>query len=247
MRLKKGFTLAEILIVLMVIGVIATLTVPSMMKGVQEAQYKASFKKAYNTVTNLAATLSVEGKMPVLNSTAQANETARFFVAMMESMSVREVTAGTGTNVVGLSSRSVAPRASAVKLSYNIDNNQKTFGSGTAATLPAAWVNNSYWITTDDGISYTLLTGKNCKAKTDLTANTTMTALLNDSCLAIVADVNGLNKTPNYIEPQSDITTTAADMQPLTGDQYYIFVARDGVTAGSKLNNAAARIVADMK
>ena len=50
MRLKKGFTLAEILIVLMVIGVIATLTVPTMMKGVTEAQLKTSYKKAYNTI-----------------------------------------------------------------------------------------------------------------------------------------------------------------------------------------------------
>ena len=60
MRFKKGFTLAEILIVLMVIGVIATMTVPSMMKGVQEAQYKTGFKKAYNTITNLYAMLQVK-------------------------------------------------------------------------------------------------------------------------------------------------------------------------------------------
>ena len=45
MRIKKGFTLAEILIVLMVIGVIATMTIPSLMKGVAEAQYKAAYKK----------------------------------------------------------------------------------------------------------------------------------------------------------------------------------------------------------
>ena len=45
MRIKKGFTLAEILIVLMVIGVIATMTVPSLMKGVNEATYKTAYKK----------------------------------------------------------------------------------------------------------------------------------------------------------------------------------------------------------
>ena len=42
-----GFTLAEILIVLMVIGIIATMTIPGLMKGVQEAQYKTAYKKAY--------------------------------------------------------------------------------------------------------------------------------------------------------------------------------------------------------
>ena len=49
MRIKKGFTLAEILIVLMVIGIIATMTIPGLMKGVQEAQYKTAYKKAYLT------------------------------------------------------------------------------------------------------------------------------------------------------------------------------------------------------
>ena len=44
MRIKKGFTLAEILIVLMVIGAIATITVPSIIKGVKEAQIKTAYK-----------------------------------------------------------------------------------------------------------------------------------------------------------------------------------------------------------
>ena len=91
MRLKKGFTLAEILIVLMVIGVIATMTVPSMMKGVQEAQYKTAVKKAYNTLSNMTAKFAVEGKMPVYNATGMTQETSRFFVAMMENLSVANV------------------------------------------------------------------------------------------------------------------------------------------------------------
>ena len=47
MRIKKGFTLAEILIVLMVIGVIATMTIPSVMKGVVDAQIKTGYKRRY--------------------------------------------------------------------------------------------------------------------------------------------------------------------------------------------------------
>ena len=35
---RAAFTLAEILIVLMLIGVIATMTLPNLMRGVQEAQ-----------------------------------------------------------------------------------------------------------------------------------------------------------------------------------------------------------------
>ena len=61
MRLKKGFTLAEILIVLMVIGVVATMTIPSLMRGVQDAQFKTAYKKAFNAVVNIAAMESISG------------------------------------------------------------------------------------------------------------------------------------------------------------------------------------------
>ena len=47
MRFKKGFTLSEILIVLVLIGFIASMTVPGMMKNVQETQIKTGFKKGY--------------------------------------------------------------------------------------------------------------------------------------------------------------------------------------------------------
>ena len=70
MRIKKGFTLAEILIVLMVIGIIATMTIPGLMKGVQEARFKTAYKKAYNTIVNLSAMASVNGELPVKGSTA---------------------------------------------------------------------------------------------------------------------------------------------------------------------------------
>ena len=228
------------------------LTVPSMMKGVQEAQYKTGFKKAYNTISNLTAMLAVEGKMPVLTSgatTIDPKETARFFIAMMENMSVREVAQSK------INSREVASRNSEIKLSYNINNNEKDFGNGATTVVindtyewPAA-TNDLPWITTDDGVAYTLITGTKCSQKNVITTKNTIADLLSESCLAIITDVNGLNKTPNLIEPQSDIAQANqnADMTTLTGDQYYIFVGRDGITTGSKLSQAGARIVSDMK
>ena len=248
MRLKKGFTLAEILFVLMVIGVIATMTVPSMMKGVQEAQYKTAVKKAYNTISNMTAKFGVEGKMPVYDSTNMNTETSRFFVAMMENLSITSVS----SHPIG--DRTVAARNAEVRLKYKVDNNEKEFGTGTVTSLQTSWptafaknTNATQWLTTDDGLSYTLVAGKMCEAKNTVSKETTTAKLLEKSCLAVVVDVNGLNKTPNYIEPQSDIQSTNADMQPLTGDTYAFFVARDGVYTGSKLNQAAARIIADMK
>lgn len=45
---KKGFTLAEILIVLGIIGVIAELTIPTLVASYQKQQFVTSLKKAYS-------------------------------------------------------------------------------------------------------------------------------------------------------------------------------------------------------
>ena len=47
---KNGFTLAEVLITLAIIGVVATLTLPSLMTNTQEQQALTAFKKLMNTL-----------------------------------------------------------------------------------------------------------------------------------------------------------------------------------------------------
>ena len=54
MMKKNGFTLAEVLITLAIIGVVATLTLPALMTNTQEQQSKTAFKKGINTLTEAA-------------------------------------------------------------------------------------------------------------------------------------------------------------------------------------------------
>ena len=49
--MKKGFTLAEVLITLAVIGVVAALTIPVLVQKYQKKQLFTQFMKTYNTVT----------------------------------------------------------------------------------------------------------------------------------------------------------------------------------------------------
>ena len=56
---KNGFTLAEVLITLAIIGVVATLTLPSLMSNTQEQQSITAFKKAMNTLNEVAQMNSV--------------------------------------------------------------------------------------------------------------------------------------------------------------------------------------------
>lgn len=50
--MRNGFTLAEVLITLGVIGVVAALTMPTLIQNHQVASWEAALKKSYSTITN---------------------------------------------------------------------------------------------------------------------------------------------------------------------------------------------------
>lgn len=55
---KSGFTLAEVLITLGIIGVVAAMTIPTLMNSTNGAEFKSGFKKIISTL-NQAVTMSV--------------------------------------------------------------------------------------------------------------------------------------------------------------------------------------------
>ncbi len=64
MNKKSGFTLAEVLITLVIIGVIAAMTVPTLMNNTQSQEYRTGIKKAI-AMLNQAVTMhyALEGKL----------------------------------------------------------------------------------------------------------------------------------------------------------------------------------------
>ena len=58
MTKRFGFTLAEVLITLGIIGVVAAMTMPTLINSTQGAQYKSAFKKALSALSQ-AVTLNV--------------------------------------------------------------------------------------------------------------------------------------------------------------------------------------------
>lgn len=58
MKRKSGFTLAEVLITLGIIGVVAAMTIPSLMNSTGQTEFKSGFKKAVS-VLNQAVTMNV--------------------------------------------------------------------------------------------------------------------------------------------------------------------------------------------
>jgi len=57
---RKGFTLAEILITLTVIGVVAALTIPTLLQNTQDAELKIALKKSYGDLQQAYIALSAE-------------------------------------------------------------------------------------------------------------------------------------------------------------------------------------------
>lgn len=51
-RRNTAFTLAEVLIVIGIIGMIADMTIPTLVQGVSVQQYKVAYKKAYSDISN---------------------------------------------------------------------------------------------------------------------------------------------------------------------------------------------------
>lgn len=244
MRIKKGFTLAEVLIVLMVIGAIATMTIPSLMKGVTETQWKTAYKKAYNAVINLTAMERIAGSLP---STADATGVGLMFQSLQSNLSAKDYTSQTNSAV---NSGTVATTAQLQTGITFTDSNGNTVSAGDAndAVDFTAGGETSPWINTDDGLSYMVTKGTTCGTKSGIDSAADLAAALSNSCVVVIVDVNGVNKGPNIIEPQMTAGIGAAEsMDTLTGDQYYIFVGRDGATAGSKKVTVTGRIVGDLK
>lgn len=224
--MKKAFTLAEILIVLMVIGVIAMLTVPSILLGATTASYKSGYKKAYQTIYNFAAAEKLGGQLPTNASGADV-------IALYNSLTSQ-------LSVTGYANKN-----------YAHDGNippQSAYYSDFKPMENISTGNFTDWILTDDGFSYTAFAPNNGKCQTSFVISNSETAedAFRNSCAIIVVDVNGISKTPNIIDaPVAQGITAEEKITSLKGDQYYIYLGLDGASSGPKGVTVTGRIVAN--
>ncbi len=246
MRIKKGFTLAEILIVLMVIGVIATMTVPSLMKGVNDATYKTAFKKAYNSVTNIAAVEKIAGQLPVSNTDTSVSN---FFASLNSNLSVKEYVQAQATSFdsnFDSEDLQTTSTASGTAIKINFGN---AFESGSGTKVEGKNASRTPWIVTEDNIAYSVVPAKSgsCKNKMEVNSQDTEANAQGKACVVVVVDVNGLAKGPNRLETQIGSLTSTSKLAMLEGDRYYIYIASDGVASGPKGTTVMGRLMSDMK
>lgn len=73
----KGFTLAEVLITLGIIGVIAALTVPVLMQNIQDQQLKTAWKKVYSVFNSAQQRIMSDNASTMLGYAGGAANVAR--------------------------------------------------------------------------------------------------------------------------------------------------------------------------
>ena len=85
MILKKAFTLAEVLITLAIIGVVAAISIPSVISNTQQQEFKTGLRKAVSVLNSaITMNMAIDGESPYDN--------ANLFGYMMRHMSVMKST-----------------------------------------------------------------------------------------------------------------------------------------------------------
>lgn len=68
-----GFTLAEVLITLGIIGIVAAMTIPTIMKNTQDAEFKSAYKKAFSDASNIWQSMRVNNEIATCSGNYDSN------------------------------------------------------------------------------------------------------------------------------------------------------------------------------
>ncbi|MCD8024385.1 MAG: type II secretion system GspH family protein [Candidatus Gastranaerophilales bacterium] len=95
MKKSLGFTLAEVLITLAIIGVVAAMTIPSVIVNTNQAEFKTALKKAVSVLnSSMTMNIALEGESPYDNS--------NLFDYLQQHMSIMKSTTALSFNTANL-------------------------------------------------------------------------------------------------------------------------------------------------
>lgn len=169
---KSGFTLAEVLITLGIIGVVAALTMPSVINNIQNRQLEAGFKKGYSVISQVLDMYEAdnEERISTLNLGTQSGSLKHVFQKYLKTSLVADKLAsfyGTHSIVIGNKYMFFTPEYTT--LNGEKVTNLNSFDDGAIVT------NDGMLIFFENGAGW------------------------NGNRLYIHIDVNGFNKRPNRL------------------------------------------------
>jgi prepilin-type N-terminal cleavage/methylation domain-containing protein len=142
---RKGFTLAEVLVTLMVIGVVAALTIPQLIQSTAKNEYKAGLKKSLGALNqalalNIAQNAQEANDATITSSATLADYFGRRMVVIKGATTADFFTAdGTqytftkpGTACLTTSTDASAAASCTVRVDVNGEKAPNTMSTGTA-------------------------------------------------------------------------------------------------------------------
>ena len=188
MTKRFGFTLAEVLITLGIIGVVAAMTMPTLMNSTQGAQYKAAYKKALSAISQ-AVTLNV-----ALDEWNFADATGSSPYTITEMLSQRMNVVRTEVGTANIKNPKGTAAYEAAVTSGGL--------SGVDSAVKVADTNTTLFF--NDGIMFSFPTSSASCSKDSTTGSTT-------ACKGFI-DVNG-TKAPNKVVKCDNTGATATNCE----------------------------------
>lgn len=181
-KFKQAFTIAEILIVLGIVGLIAEMTIPDLINDYQKTLYIVALKKSYNTFNQALTNMSADqGCLNDLKCTGFFDSTVSQKTFGDEVVKYFKVAKNCATSTTDSSCFST-------KIFMGYD------GTGGWSNAQGAFMN--YRFITMDGIAFSInQNGSNCG---NIGASRYITNHLVQDCGKVYIDVNGPKKGPNY-------------------------------------------------
>ncbi len=205
---RSGFTLAEVLITLGIIGVVAAMTMPTLMNATNGAQYKTAYKKALSVISQAVVLNLALDDYDLGTTTSTGTDGTSIFALLNNRMNVVR------TEVGGISE-------------YNVILGNSVDSQTTPVAGPA---DNNYTVFFNDGIMFTFdYNAKNCTEALVMNGD----KIVEDTKCRGFIDVNG-TKAPNRetvcTVPESGdacVVDSPADIYPVVFYDQGIYPATD--------------------
>ena len=178
---KVAFTLAEILITLGIIGIVAALTIPTLIANYQKKETVSKLQKAYSTLSNMTMMMHADNAYSALSGTVSAEKTEKFFNEYVLKYFKSPIVSANGVCLYPEAAGDCAAYKYLNNVSFNV-------------SIYTSYVMGRIYLTTFDGISY-YFSVMSWVSETDEDGNTVRHAVYTASP-KIWVDLNG-TKSPN--------------------------------------------------
>ena len=215
-RKRTAFTLAEVLITLGIIGIVAVITLPSLISSTKGRQYKVAREKALTSIGNASKTLAIQGRLN------EAEDTNDFVNNVLSSqLKIAKVCDNKHLKDCGISEKIKTPKGETIDMPIYA---HKTGQDGTEGAINN--VVGKKWdgrgIVTADGFSYNLFYYPKCYGSR-ITDEVYFIYYAHYACVNAIYDMNGLRK-PNQVGKDIGVVTvfypneTVQAVAPIAGE-----------------------------